>query len=74
MPGITARPFSPMTSLSLALSLSCSMLSGVGPMNTRPFFRHRAAKWAFSDRNPYPGWMAWAPETRAAEITRSSLR
>ena len=38
--------------ISTALSLSRSIFSGSGPMNTRPFFRHRRAKWAFSDRNP----------------------
>ena len=55
VPGITGRPAADMVSFSRALSPSRSILSGEGPMNTRPFFRHRSAKPGFSERKPYPG-------------------
>src|SRR5947209_4882300 len=32
-----------------------------GPMNFTPAWSHAAAKSAFSERNPYPGWIACAP-------------
>jgi len=33
-----------------------------------------SAKSAFSERNPYPGWMASAPVTSAALMIRGTLR
>ena len=36
-------------------------------MNFRPSFSQSSAKAGFSERNPYPGWMASAPVTSAAE-------
>ncbi len=35
-------------------------------MNVIPCCSARAAKTAFSDRNPYPGWIAWQPVCSAA--------
>ena len=37
------------------------MVSGVGPTKTRPAAATASAKRAFSERNPYPGWIAPAP-------------
>ena len=30
----------------------------VGPMNVIPLASHRSTNFAFSDKNPYPGWIA----------------
>jgi hypothetical protein len=38
-----------------------------GPMKRRPSFSTSSANPAFSERKPYPGWMASAPVTSAAE-------
>ena len=48
--------------------------SGGGPTNVRPAVRQASAKRQFSDRNPYPGWTASAPASRAAPTTRSIER
>ena len=56
------------------LSPMASMASGDGPTQASPAPRTRAAKDASSARNPYPGWTACAPETRAASRTASTLR
>ena len=37
------------------------MAPGLGPMKTIPSAAQRRAKPAFSERNPNPGWIAWAP-------------
>jgi hypothetical protein len=36
-----------------------------GPMKTSPAAATASAKSAFSDRKPYPGWIACAPLSRA---------
>ena len=45
-----------------------------GPMKTMPAFSHARAKSTFSERKPYPGWIAWAPVRAAASSTRSMDR
>lgn len=30
-----------------------------GPTNTLPSFSHKSANSVFSDRKPYPGWIAY---------------
>ena len=47
------------------------IISASGPMNVNPHEAQTSAKCAFSERNPYPGWMASAPVTSAAEIRRA---
>src|SRR5207249_10992520 len=42
----------------LRLAPIVPMFSEVGPMNLMPMDSHTSAKWAFSARKPYPGWMA----------------
>lgn len=32
--------------------------NAVGPMKVIPFDSHRSTNFAFSDKNPYPGWTA----------------
>src|ERR1700720_3795657 len=48
------------------LSPIIRMVSARGPTNMNPLFSTRSAKSAFSDRKPYPGWMATASVTSAA--------
>ena len=45
-----------------------------GPTQIRPSSITAAAKDAFSERNPYPGWMASAPAARAASTSSSMDR
>lgn len=42
---------------------------GGGPMKFRSDWAAAAAKVEFSERNPYPGWMAWAPDLSARSKT-----
>ena len=37
-------------------------------MNSRPWSAQMSTKVAFSDRKPYPGWMASAPREMAAAM------
>jgi len=50
------------------------MASADGPMKARPHSPTISAKWAFSARKPYPGWIASAPVIRAADITEVTFR
>jgi hypothetical protein len=43
-------------------------------MNAIPCWAQRAAKTAFSERNPYPGWIAPASVCSAAWSTASAFR
>ena len=60
--------------LALTLSPIRRMVSARGPMKTNPLFSTRSAKSAFSDRKPYPGWMASASVTSAALMMAGTLR
>ncbi|KAG1291753.1 hypothetical protein G6F57_023778 [Rhizopus arrhizus] len=51
-PGTTGTPASIMARLALTLSPIRRMVSGRGPMKTKPLFSTRSAKSAFSDKNP----------------------
>ena len=44
------------------------MVSGVGPIKIKPLCSTLSAKSAFSDKNPYPGWIAVASVISAALI------
>ena len=54
------------------LSPSLRCISAVGPMKTMPARSQASAKSAFSERNPYPGWMA-SISSRLAMATISSM-
>ena len=71
LPGTTGRPASRMVRRATALSPIARIMSAAGPMNVKPHEAHTSAKWALSDRNPYPGWIASAPVTSAAEMSRA---
>jgi hypothetical protein len=49
-------------------------ISERGPMKVRPSFSTTSAKAGFSDKKPYPGWMASAPVISAAESSAGTLR
>ena len=59
-----ARSFSPMISIT----------SAVGPMKVISDASQTLAKLAFSDRNPYPGWIASTLVISAALITCGMFR
>ena len=46
----------------------------LGPMNPMLHSRHIAANFAFSERNPYPGWIACASQISAAVIIAGMCR
>ena len=47
---------------------SWAMVSASGPMNSILHERQTSAKWEFSLRKPYPGWMASTSAISAAEM------
>ena len=49
-------------------------VSAIQSMKRSPSFSTSSAKPAFSERNPYPGWMASAPVTSAADSSARTLR
>src|SRR5205823_2080923 len=65
-PGTVGTPALVMACLALTLSPISLMFSGRGPMKTKPERSTFSAKSAFSERNPYPGWIASASVTSAA--------
>src|SRR5215831_18377460 len=81
---VTERPrFDPGTSGTRAASIAWrarvfdpinSIACAVGPMNLRPAPAQAWANRAFSERKPYPGWIAWAPLRRATSRIVVTLR
>ena len=63
-----------MICLARILSPIAAIEAGSGPTQVRPAASTARAKSAFSERNPYPGWTASAPERRAASRSRSARR
>lgn len=61
------------SSLHLLIPMSLMADAG-GPINMIPSFEHSSANSTFSERNPYPGCIAWAPVLKAASRTLSCLR
>lgn len=73
-PGTTGTSLSCATRRALALSPIARMFSGRGPIKVMPCSSHFCANSAFSLRKPYPGWIASAPVTSAAERRLRTLR
>jgi len=73
-PGTTGMRSACAVFLATTLSPIMAMCSGEGPMKTMPCSSTMAAKSAFSDRKPTPGWMASAPVMVAAERIAGTLR
>lgn len=74
LPGTNGTPASPANTRAWALSFIRAMDSGGGPTKTIPASVQARAKSALSETKPYPGWMASAPVSRAAESRASVLR
>ncbi len=73
-PGTHGTPAFSIAALALTLSPIRRIVSARGPMNTKPDFSTLSAKSAFSDRKPYPGWMACASVTSAAAMIAGTCR
>ncbi len=74
LPGTTGAPACLAMERAWALSPMSRMASGDGPMKVMPQARQISAKAAFSDRRPYPGWMASLSVIEAAEMMLGILR
>src|SRR5690606_32076125 len=73
-PGTTGTPAAAIRSLAPALLPMRRIDAADGPMNTSPAAATASAKSAFSDRNPYPGWIACAPARKATSMIASPRR
>jgi hypothetical protein len=65
LPATIGAPTRRATSRAETLSPSARMAEGGGPIHVRPAASTASAKAAFSDRNPYPGCTASAPDAAA---------
>lgn len=66
LPDRTGTLASVATSFATCLSAKTSMVEARGPSHARPAPSTAFTKSTFSDRKPYPGWMAVAPVSAAA--------
>jgi hypothetical protein len=73
-PGTTGTPASLIRARARSLSPIPSIASAGGPIQTRPAVSTARANSALSARKPYPGWIASAPEDRAASRMRGIER
>ena len=73
-PGTQGTPAAFIDSMAETLSPIKRMVCGSGPIKTKPLSCTRSAKSAFSERNPYPGWIATASVISAAAIMAGILR
>ena len=72
--GRVGTPAVRISSLLPILEPMASMAPGGGPTHTSPAPITTRAKSPDSERNPYPGWMASAPEREAASTIRADRR
>jgi hypothetical protein len=56
------------------LKPTASIASGGGPTQTAPEASTARAKAALSERKPYPGWTASAPEVSITSMSFSTFR
>ena len=73
-PGIVGTPAFFMVSLALALSPIASIISGEAPINFIPCSLQILLNFEFSDRKPYPGWIASELVISAAAIMLAIFR
>lgn len=59
--------------LSLLLPIE-TIADGGGPINLTPLLTHYSANFAFSDKNPKPGWRASQPDSNATSKIFLELR
>ena len=62
VPGTPLTPTFSAARLALILSPITRIASDGGPMNVTPFSIICSANSAFSEKKPYPGWTASAPD------------
>src|SRR6266540_1514221 len=73
-PGRSGSPAFSIASRAATLFPMSRIISGRGPMNLIPIRVTISANSAFSERKPYPGWIASAPVTSAAERSARTSR
>ncbi len=73
-PGTQGTPAAFISRMALTLSPIRRITFAGGPMNRKPLDSQRSAKSAFSDRKPYPGWIATASVTSAAAMIAGMFR
>ena len=74
VPGSSGRPAFFIARRARALSPIRRITFGSGPMNRMWHASHTSARYADSDRNPYPGWIASAPVISAALMIAGTFR
>ena len=74
VPGTIGTPAACISSRAFVFEPIASIALAGGPMNTTPASSQACANGAFSARNPYPGWIASAPERVATSRIFSMLR
>ena len=73
-PGSTGTPAADTVSLPRTLCPMIRIDSGVGPTQMIPAWAQASGSAGFSERNPYPGWMASAPASPASATSAPGLR
>ena len=74
VPGTSGAPTLVAMCRACTLSPRAMIASGEGPIQVRPASSTACAKSAFSERKPYPGWTASAPDCFAASMILSMTR
>src|SRR4051812_26311960 len=73
-PGSKGKPARWMAWRARVFEPTSSIDSGVGPINTIPLSRQARANAARSDKKPYPGWIASAPQRLATSMIFEMFR
>ncbi len=74
VPGIMGTPTARASDLAVCFSPNASSCPGAGPTNAMPASSTCRANPAFSERKPYPGWIAPAPVSLAAARMAGTFR
>src|SRR5690554_6105853 len=73
-PGMVGTPAAAMVALAVALSPILLIISGVAPINFILYSSQILENSAFSDKKPYPGWIASALVISAAAMIRGIFK
>ncbi len=73
-PGVTGTPAARAVARAVFLSPIMEMTLALGPMNLILHLSHTSANSSFSERKPYPGWMASTLAISAALMMRLIFR
>ena len=74
VPSITGTPAFFIRAFEVILSPIWWITSPVGPISLIPFFSHASPNLGFSAKNPYPGWIASAPDSSAISMIFSIFK